>query len=118
MDKLLYYSIFFSAMSAFYGFLLSRQNDKKIYLYTGLAGAMLIHLGTMVFLLSNIGKNVALHVFDFGGLDIVLYTSIALTLLSGIMGGVQRKLWPHGVMAVLSILQIVFVFLLKLYFSR
>jgi hypothetical protein len=118
MDKLLYYSIFFSAMCALYGFLLSRQSDKKFYLYIGLAGAMLIHLGTMVFLLGNIGKNVALHKFEFGGLDIVLYTSIALTLLSGILGALQRKLWPHGVMAVLSILQIVFVFALKLYFSR
>lgn len=116
MNNILYYSFFFCIAVIAYAFFETRKKQKKIYFYLGLLIGATIVVGLFIFLMGNLDKKRGMQPgFNFLGLDIILYASIAALLGSGIFASIERKLWPHIFMILLSAVQIVLIFLLKFY---
>ncbi len=118
MELLLYYSYLFGILLAAAGFTLRAKTKQLVWMYVFLAGAVLVAIGAVIFPSMNMGRNIALHKFNMFGLDLILYTALAYGLPTLVHSLWRRAIWPSGVVAVAAALQVVFVVMLKFYYSR
>jgi hypothetical protein len=97
-------AIVYGILQLVYGWVARKKHEAKVFLWLGIALGGAVLLGTIVFLLTNIGKNVALAKFDFLGWDVAGGAAGIATLVTGVMWLIKKKIWPNGIFFGLNLL--------------
>lgn len=118
MKYLLYYPFIFSFILIAMGSIYFVRKDKKIWLILAGIFSITITGGAVFFLLDNIGKNVALHKFNFFGLRVSLVAGIIVGLFGVVIWLWKKEKLPGITLAVLSSFYVFIYLMLGLYFVR
>lgn len=93
----------FALLQLPYGWVARKKHQAKVFLWLAIAVAVVVSIGTIWFMSANMGKNIALHPFDFTGWQVVGVAAGMMILLTGIMWLVKKKIWPHAIFFFLNV---------------
>ncbi|GIV44472.1 MAG: hypothetical protein KatS3mg035_1595 [Bacteroidia bacterium] len=130
MTYILYYVPLYGALLILWGYLNSRFLNQaqeiswwnkiliRISSWSGILGGLLTILGIMHTMIINLGRSVAIHEFNHSATWFVLLIGAIAGLFAFLFYLKNKKIWPELIIAIASIIEVIFCFLIIGYFSR
>ncbi len=130
MTYILYYVPLYGALLILWGYLNSRSLNQtqeiswwsktliRFSSWAGILGGLLTILGIMHTMIINLGRSVAIHQFNHSATWFVLFIGALAGLVSLLFYLKTKKTWPELIIAIASILEVIFCFMIIGYFSR
>jgi hypothetical protein len=118
MRHLIHFTLIYSAAILIVAVVQKVRHNHSLPLYLGIPLFLALEVGTRVFLVSNLGKSVGLgEGFNFLGLHVVVGAAVLALILSVMKWQRDKTFLPYGILAALSVLQIIVTIVLYLTFA-